>query len=414
MKRFKWEPHYLHWGITAFLVIVCSLIFYFSIHQWSYMRAFFGMVGRTMAPIVWGFIFAYMLTPFARWLEKMLHKIGGRFLTKRPVLKKRIFRAVGILLAVTITLLVVAILLLTLLPEVYSSIEGLIDSLPGYFAEIAGLAQRFLDGIPALEAVTIDLLEEGENLLYAWVDGTLLPNLDIVILAVTAGLFEVIRIAVNLVLGMVLSVYIMYNREILAAQLKKLFYSMMPPKRVSVVLNAAHYLDRAFGRFFLGRFVDALIVGGITFIALSLMQMPYTALVSVIVGVTNIIPYFGPFIGGIPSALLILMEDPAQGVIFIIFIVALQLVDGNFIGPRILSTTTGISGLWVMISILVGGGLFGFVGMICGVPVFSVIYAGVRYLSNKRLERKSMPTETTAYGPEPPPIAAAPEETKVE
>ena len=415
MKRpFPWDKKYLHWGVTIFLVVACSILFFSAVSQWAYLREFSRAFFVILAPFIWGLIIAYMLTPVAKWLERLLHKLfRGRYLGgeispkgKRP-LGTRLVRAFSVSITVVLTLLIVVLSLVHLLPQLYASVEGLILNIPGYLTVGVDFIQRTLDDIPALEAVAINLLEEGQNFLLNWVNESLLPNMDIVIIAVSAGFFGVVRVIFNFLLGMVLSVYIMYNREKFSAQLRKILYSLMPEKRVLTIYQGLQYLDRAFGRFFLGRVLDCLFIGTTTFIFLSIFQMPYVALVTVIVGVTNFIPFFGPFIGGIPSAILILMENPVQGLIFIIFIIVLQQIDGNIIGPRILANTTGLSGYWILFSLLVGGGLFGFAGMIVGVPVFSVLYAGIRHLTNRRLERKAMSTDTMAYTENP---AKQPEE----
>ena len=396
-QRFPWDKKYLHWGVTAFLVVACSIIFFAAITQWAHLREVLQLVFRVLTPIIWGLIIAYMLSPVAKWMERLLHRLfKGRFSQKQS-LGNRVTRAFCAMTTVLVTFLLLLTSLTYLLPQIYSSVEGLILNIPGYLTVGVDFVQRTLDNIPALEAVAINLLEEGQNFFLNWVNESLLPNMDIVIIAVSAGFFSVLRVIINLLLGLVLSVYLIYNRERFSAQLRKLLYSMMSEKRVLSLYRGLHYLDWAFGRFFLGRFLDCLFIGTTTFIFLTVLQMPYAALVTAIVGITNFIPFFGPFIGGIPSAILIFMENPVQGLIFAVFILILQQIDGNIIGPRILANTTGLSGFWILFALLVGGGLFGFIGMIIGVPVFSVIYAGVRHLAHRRLERKAMSIDTLAY-----------------
>ena len=396
-QRFPWDKKYLHWGVTAFLVVACSILFFAAISQWSHLRGIFQLVMRVLTPIIWALIFAYALTPVAGALERLLHRLfRGRF-SEKHTLGNRVTRAFAAMTTTLLTFLLVLFSLVHLLPQIYASLEGLLLNIPGYLTIAIDFFQRTLDNIPALEAVAINLLEDGQNFLFNWLNESLLPNMDIVILTVTAGFFEVFRVIINLLLGLVLSVYLIYNRERFSAQLRKLLHSMMPEKRVATLYQGLNYLDWAFGRFFLGRFLDCLFIGTTTFLFLTILQMPYVALVTAIVGITNFIPFFGPFIGGIPSALLIFMENPVQGLVFGIFILVLQQIDGNIIGPRILANTTGLSGFWILFALLVGGGLFGFIGMIVGVPIFSVIYAAVRYLANRRLARKNMPTDTSAY-----------------
>ena len=401
-NRFKWEKHYLYWGVTAFAVVVGSVLFYTIVTRWSSLIGNFQILFGILAPILWGLLIAYMLTPFAKRLERLL----GRLFPTRAARGRRLFRAVSVVLAMLITLSTISLILVNLLPQVYTSLETLLFRLPGYLTAAVGFVQRTLDYIPALEAVAINLLEEGQRFLLNWVNESLLPNIDVVFLSMTAGVFGFVRVLINLLLGLVLSIYVMYNRERFAAQIKKLLHSFLPEQRVDLVLLGAHHVDRTFGRFFLSRLLDSLFIGTTVFLFLTLMGMPYVALVTVVVAVTNTIPFVGPFIGGVPAALLILMENPMQGLIFIIFIIVLQQIDGNIIGPRIAANVTGLSGFWIIFSILVGGGLFGFAGMLLGVPVFSLIYDGVGYLTDRRLQRRGMPTDPMSYAtkPLPPPV----------
>jgi len=415
VNRFKWEKHYLYWGVTAFLVVVCSILFYSVVTSWSYWWGTFQTLLRIMSPIFWGLILAYFLTPLAKLLERLLTPALRSVSEKRPRLGNRLSRALSVLLAVLITLFAVTLLLITLLPEVYSSIEALVINSPIYLTVTVAFLQQVLDNIPALEAVAINLLEEGENLLLGWVNESLLPNIDLVILSVSAGFFGVVRVVVNLVIGLILSIYLMYNRELFAAQSRKLLHSLMPENRVTTMLRGVRHVDKTFGRYFLGRVLDSLFIGTFTFIFLTVMDMPYVALVTVVISITNTIPFFGPFIGAIPSAVLIFMEDPVQGLIFVVFIIVLQQISGNITGPRIMANTMGLSGFWILFSILVGGGLFGFLGMLLGVPVFSLIYDVIRYLTNRRLSRQDMPTDTQAYAKKPAvAIPAAAEKEKAE
>ena len=397
MRRFKWEKHYLYWGVTAFLVVAACIVFFMVINHWGDLREIFRGTGRILAPFAWGLVIAYLLTPIAKRLERLLI----RLFRKDTPRKNRLTRAASVVLTVLVTLLVVTLLLINLLPQIYNSIEALVLNLPGYLTEAIDFVQRTLDN--ALGLAAINLLEQGEPLLNNWVSETLLPNIDVIIISMTMGFFEFVRVLFNLLVGMVLSVYIMYNRERFGAQIKKLLYSLMSEKRVGLALHGVRYVERAFGRFFLGRVLDSLFVGTVTFIFLSVMQMPYIALITVVVAITNTVPFVGPFIGGIPAALLILMENPLQGLFFIIFIIVLQQISGNIVGPRVMASVTGLSGFWVLFSILVGGGLFGFAGMLLGVPVFSLIYDGIGYLMDRRLARRQLPTETEAYTAGAPP-----------
>ena len=201
----------------------------------------------------------------------------------------------------------------------------------------------------------------------------------------------------NILIGFVVACYVLGNVETFSAKCKKLLYSCFSVKNTDTILSAVRFTDRAFNGFINGKIIDSAIIGIICYIVCSILKMPYIVLVSVVVGVTNIIPVFGPFIGGIPTALIILLVSPTKALIYVIFIIVLQQIDGNIIGPKILGSSIGINGFWIMFAILLGGGLFGVVGMILAVPLFAVLYSGLEILVDKRLKNRGLATETAAY-----------------
>ncbi|MCD8023049.1 MAG: AI-2E family transporter, partial [Lachnospiraceae bacterium] len=236
-----------------------------------------------------------------------------------------------------------------------------------------------------------ELSESFSTWLPNWIRTTVVPNLEVLIGNLSSGVSGMISVISNAFIGLIVTIYILGCRKTFARQAKKLNYSIFGRKWAGRILSEVRYADRVFSGFINGRLIDSLIIGIICFIGMNILQIPYKMLVSVIVGVTNIIPFFGPYIGAIPSFLLILMVKPVKAIIFLIFILILQQFDGNILGPRILGNVTGLSGFWVLFAILVFGGLFGFVGMIIGVPTFAVIYDIVRKLVNcgvSRQERK--------------------------
>ena len=209
---------------------------------------------------------------------------------------------------------------------------------------------------------------------------------------------NILNEVLNFLIGLIVSVYLLFSKEQYSAQCKKMTYAFLKTNHANMLLHLTKKSNEIFGGFIIGKIIDSAIIGVLCFIGLSLIKMPYTLLVSVIVGVTNVIPFFGPYIGAIPSAFLILLSDPKKGLYFIIFILVLQQIDGNVIGPKILGNSTGLSPFWVVFSILIGGGMFGFVGMIMGVPTFAVIYYIISMITSQRLERKNLPLTTVHYG----------------
>ncbi len=230
-----------------------------------------------------------------------------------------------------------------------------------------------------------------------WIQQTVLPELGSLISNVTSGVYYVLLGIYNLVIGIIVSVYVLGNLEQFGASAKRMLYSIFSVEMAKKIMEGLDFTDRTFMGFINGKLLDSAIIGLICYIVCAILQMPYALLVSVIVGVTNVIPFFGPFIGAIPSSLIILLVDPIKCLIFVIFIILLQQLDGNVIGPKILGNSVGINGFWVMFSIIVGAGFFGFWGMLLGVPVFVVIYAAINSSVTRKLKRSDLPWEIADY-----------------
>jgi predicted PurR-regulated permease PerM len=214
---------------------------------------------------------------------------------------------------------------------------------------------------------------------------------------VGTGVRYVVTGVYNLVIGIIVSVYLLSNREAFIASAKRILYSILSVDTAKRFLNVLRFADRTFIGFINGKLLDSAIIGLICYIGCSILQMPYALLVSVMIGITNIIPFFGPLIGAVPSALIILMVDPVKCLVFVIFVILLQQLDGNIIGPKILGNSVGINGFWVMFSIIIGAGFFGFWGMVLGVPVFVVIYTIIKESVRRKLLRNDLPTDEASY-----------------
>jgi predicted PurR-regulated permease PerM len=233
--------------------------------------------------------------------------------------------------------------------------------------------------------------------LMSWLQTTVLPGLGNLLSNVSTGVRYLLTGVYNLAIGIIVSVYLLSDIENYVASAKRMLYSLLSPEAAKKVLDGLAFTDRTFIGFLNGKLLDSAIMGILCYIVCAILNMPYALLVSVIVGVTNIIPFFGPFIGAVPSVIIILMVDPFKALVFILFIIILQQIDGNIIGPKILGSSVGINGFWVMFSIVLGAGLFGFWGMLLGVPVFVVIYTAVNKCIERKLRRSGLPHETEAY-----------------
>ena len=395
--KFKWDKKYLQWGITAFLTAAAILIFYYFMFHGDNIHAGIMKVANILMPIIYGAILAYLLTPVINFWERHTFSLYRRKHGDPSRKLRSFFRFLYILLALILVVVGLFGLLYMVVPQVVSSIATVIMGLPKTLYDVQDWALELLRNNPDLEQVISNVLENATQDLQNWLTNVLLPSVNSLLLQISLGVVDVVVVLKNLFIGFIVSIYILASKETFAAQGKKLLFSLLTPRKANLFLSNLRFTNKTFGGFISGKLIDSLIIGILCFIYTKIVGAPYVMLVSVIVGVTNIIPFFGPYIGAIPSALLILMADPMQCVYFIIFIIVLQQFDGNILGPKILGGSTGLSSFWVLVSILLGGGLFGIVGMFIGVPLFAVLYAGAKALVNRSLSAKNLPTDTEAY-----------------
>ncbi len=383
-------------GVAMFFVIAACILFYFALLRAAEISDGVRKIFSVSKPIIYGLAIAYLLNPIVKGIDKRLLP----FLEKRtPGFKKKrqLSRSVGILVSIMFLLAVIVALLNMMIPELYRSIRDMILTVPSQMNRFLTTFAEINSGDTTLERLLENIMEEATAFIQNWMRTDLMARVNEVMSSLTVGVINILRELLNLVIGLIVSVYVLYSKEKFSRQSKKIIYAVFQPPTANMILHLTVKSNEIFGGFIIGKIIDSAIIGVLCFIGLSILDMPYTMLVSVIVGVTNVIPFFGPYIGAIPSAVLILLADPRMGVYFIIFIIALQQFDGNVLGPKILGDTTGLSAFWVVFSILIGGGLFGFPGMILGVPTFAVIYYIVNMLVNSRLERKKLPTQTSCY-----------------
>ena len=398
-RRFNWDKRYLYWGVTAFCVIAAALLFYFAVGN---ITVFGGAISRLvsiLAPFIWGLVICYLLSPLMRSVEGRLFLPLARKLYRKN--KKndghRFARILTVIFCEIVLILVLVALVYLIIPQMLSSVQTLISNSGAYIDNLSKWADGLFANYPVLDDYLGGFLDNCNTNLGNWIETTLLPRVGSVVTSVTSGVYGVAKSIYNLIIGIIVSIYLLSDKEGFVAAVKRMTYSVFSVETADRLRNGLNFVDRTFMGFLNGKLLDSLIIGIICYIVCSILQMPYTLLVSVIVGVTNIIPFFGPLIGAVPSALIILMVDPTKCLIFVIFVIILQQIDGNIIGPRILGNSTGITGFWVMFSIILGGGLFGFWGLLLGVPVFVVIYSLVTNLIVKKLKRNDLPWELEDY-----------------
>ena len=398
MKHLFDDKKYLCWGLTALFVIIGSILFFMLLQHLPGIRKAISQLLNTLSPIIWGCVIAYLLQPVLKFFQRLVFDpVSIKLCKKKPENAPKVSRAAASAFALILLVIVVVALLWMLLPQVYESLETLVVNIPGYATTVVDWVERTLSSTPELEDMTVSVLGSVSDSLTKWFTDSILPQMESILTNVTTGVYKVVRAVLNILIGLVVSLYLMYNKEKFVSGCKKILYSMVSPGKALRILKAVRYADNAFMGFISGKLIDSLIIGVMCYIGCAILGMPYVVLVSVIVGVTNIIPFFGPFIGAVPSAFLILMDDPVKCLIFVVFIIILQQFDGNILGPKILGNAVGIKGFWIMFAIIVGGGLFGFIGMVIGVPVMTVILAGIHYLVDSALARRGLSTNASDY-----------------
>ncbi len=366
--------------LTLFASAALAILFYFLLSHLDAIGGAFSTLIGILMPFVIGGVIAYVLTPICNLLER---KLSSGLSKKKNGAKTA--GGLSILLTLFLAVLIIVALLLLVIPALVESIQSILLQIPDSMKAFQSWAVGQAGDNETLQNYINDLTEAVSVNLPEWISSTVLPNLQTMIGSISAGVSGFVSFIYNLLMGIIVSIYVLGNRRTFARQGKKLIYSVFRKKWADAVLEEFQFANRMFSGFISGRLLDSLIIGLICFVGMLIFRIPNAVLISVIIGVTNILPFFGPWIGAIPSFLLVLMEDPIKSIIFLVFILILQQFDGNVLGPRILGDKTGLSSFWVLFAILLFGGLFGFVGMIIGVPVFAVIYDIVCKLVNHGL-----------------------------
>lgn len=395
MDREKYH-RYIYWGVTAFVVSALLVALIFLIINWEKAKGIMSLLKGILAPIIYGAVLAYLLTPiYNRAYDKTRDLTAGMKLQEKN--RDSLSRVAGTVVSLAVLIAVVTGLISMLIPQLIESIRGIVDALPSSVANLNAWLGHLLANNPEVEATVMTYYNQGVEWIWNWVSNDLIPNMNNILSGLSSGIMSAVNMVMDLLIGLIVMVYLLNMKGTLLTQAKMIIYGLLPLKAANKVIEECRYVHFVFGGFIIGKLLDSLIIGIMSFVLLNFMKMPYVLLVSVIIGVTNVIPFFGPFIGAIPSAFLILLVSPRQCMYFIIFIVLLQQFDGNILGPKILGDSTGLSSFWVLFSILLFGGLFGFVGMIIGVPTFAVIYRLTREVTASLLEKKNLSADISRY-----------------
>ena len=368
----------LRWGLTITLSACAILVFYNTFFQNGVLLTFIKKMLHILKPVIYGFALAYLLAPIVNFFDRIFKRADKK--GKHPTL----VRAASILATWAIAGLLVYGLLNILIPQLVTSIQTLVANIEGYYNTIYNWGLGLMEDYPDVSDWLIKRANSYYNELIKILK-SIIPQAQAALAVVTGGILSVLNFFLDLLVGIIVSVYLLATKELFARHSRKFLYCLTNESQYLAALRGAATVDKIFSGFVRGKLLDSLIIGILCFIGASALKLPYTPLISVIVGVTNVIPFFGPFLGAIPSAFLILLDDPLKCLYFVIFVLVLQQFDGNILGPKILGDSTGLSSFWVIVAILVGGGFGGVLGMFLGVPVFACIYALITFLIKRRM-----------------------------
>lgn len=366
----------------AVLVIAINVLIVVAIFKFDSIMKILSTLIRVLMPIIWGLVIAFLMNPIMVKFEKLFK---NKMIKTRK--KKKLLRSLSITISSIVFLGIVVGVISVIIPEFVKSFNDIINNSSGFVVKTQKWISKTLSNYPQIEKFASEKIVEFSSDLTK-----LQPMLENIL----SGAWGFVTLIKNFLLGFIVSIYLLFSKEALIAQLKKIIFANFKKNSSENIMRFGKQANDVFSGFLTGKIIDSLIIGILCFIGLTIIKMPYSVLISVIVGVTNIIPFFGPFIGAIPSGLLILLVEPKKLLLLLLFIFLLQQFDGNFLGPKILGDSTGLPAIWVMISLLIGGGLFGFVGMILAVPAFALIYSFTRASVELKLSKRKIPV-TTAY-----------------
>jgi len=407
--KFKIEKKYIHLALMIFFTAIAIMIVFFCLFRFNDIRSRVAKINAILSPIFYGFIFAYLMTPILNLIENKLlnpcvNKFGIMKKTSEKTKKKRI-RYVSVFLTLSLVLILLYIFFKSVVPEVYNSIASIIGSYSTYTQNLIVWLNKTMQDNPDLAKFFAQLVEnysEGtdnflNDVVMPAIQGLLLTNIDDWFINITTNIIKFVHVLWNIIIGLVISIYVLSGKERFARGAVRLSYACFERKTANKLVESVRFTHHTFIGFLGGKIIDSMIIGLLCYFGCLILKMPFAVLVSVVIGVTNVIPFFGPFIGAIPCGIIILMIDPIKALTFLIFILILQQVDGNFIGPMILSESTGLTSFWIIFAITLFGGLYSVFGMVIGVPVTAVVFAGINSLTDSMLIKKNLPTDPKSY-----------------
>ena len=395
--REHFEEKYFKLGLCIFAAGAGIILFFFIVKDINVIGKAISDFNGILTPFIIGLVMAYLLCPLYNWVTRNVYH-----LTCEQVKPRHAFifaKVIASIVSMIFLLAIMAGICALLLPQIIKSIIAIIEILPGRMNDLTAWLTDTLGNsrYPKLADNVDSAIQSIYDYLMKWINAHILPGVGSYIAKISEGVILTLKTFLNIIIGIVVCVYFLNSKEKFKAETKKTVIAAFRKDKADAIFDFGNFTNRTFGGFINGKIIDSIIIGFICYFFMLLFNWPYPALISTIIGVTNIIPFFGPFIGAIPTSIIICVINPITAGEFIIFVFCLQQFDGNILGPKILGGTTGLASFWVMFAIILGGGMFGFVGMILGVPVFAIIYHYFKLLVEKRLDKKGCAYETADY-----------------
>ena len=384
---------YLKIGITGAAILASGILCAFVLFKMPVIISVLKGITEILKPFLYGVVFAYLLAPLCNKIEEKLFQIFPKAKTKA----RRFICFIAIVISLCVTIAVIWLIIMMIIPQVWDSVMKIIQMVPQKLIVVNNWIEHMLENQPELQAYFEEFSSQAESNIDSLLNVDTIQKVQSIINSLSVQLFGVLGVVKNIFLGLLISAYLLGSRKLFGAQAGLILHGVFSDKWAKIIEEEIRYTDKMFNGFLVGKIIDSAIIGLLCFAGLSFMGFEAPAFISVIIGITNIIPFFGPFIGAIPCGLLLLLENPMHCLYFIIFIFVLQQLDGNVIGPKILGNTTGVSSFWVLFAILLFGGMWGVVGMVIGVPLFAVIYDIIRKLVYRGLRKHKRESMITDY-----------------
>lgn len=384
---------YLKIGITGAAILASGILCAFVLFKMPVIISVLKGITEILKPFLYGVVFAYLLAPLCNKIEEKLFQIFPKAKTKA----RRFICFIAIVISLCVAIAVIWLIIMMIIPQVWDSVMKIIQMVPQKLIVVNNWIEHMLENQPELQAYFEEFSSQAESNIDSLLNVDTIQKVQSIINSLSVQLFGVLGVVKNIFLGLLISAYLLGSRKLFGAQAGLILHGVFSDKWAKIIEEEIRYTDKMFNGFLVGKIIDSAIIGLLCFAGTSIMGFEAPAFISVIIGITNIIPFFGPFIGAIPCGLLLLLENPMHCLDFIIFIFVLQQLDGNVIGPKILGNTTGVSSFWVLFAILLFGGMWGVVGMVIGVPLFAVIYDIIRKLVYRGLRKHKRESMITDY-----------------